>query len=154
MSESKAGTIVITRDIFPSEYHLSIRGNGRSTLKVANETREIGAEHPLAGPLLATLHEVVKHEFPNSDLLDAGPGPAALGVRALELKEFCDRAVEAHQAQALEIAELTQRVAEADAANERLTRELTEERETSRRYAERNLGLREALGMIEAKETP
>lgn len=151
MTESRVGKVTIVRDVFPRDYHVSIRGTGTSTLVVAGEKREIGGEHPLAGPLLATLHELVKHEFPYSELLDAGPGPGELNASVLQLKEACDRATEAYQARAVEIAERDQRIAEADAANAMLTLEL-EDQKTANQILEAQISeLRTALGLIEEK---
>lgn len=129
MKSTPSGRVTIVKELYPGDYNLSVRGSGHSTLNVAGERREIGAEHPFGRVLLAVLHELIRHEFPSVELHDVGHGPRALEDRVTELEELFGRTLKEHQELVIENADLRQRLAEAEAANDAFTRGVEAESE-------------------------
>lgn len=113
MSETIVGRVRIEKDLLPSEFHVSIQGNGRSLLVVAGQRSHIvNQDH--SALLLGTLYELVRLEYPGTELPDVGPGPLALSERNTQLAKVLT-------AYETELPEVYQRLREAEAANVALT---------------------------------
>lgn len=116
MTETVIGKVTFTRDLLPSAFHLSIRGNGKCMLVMMSEHVHVDSQR-----LLPVLYELVREHFPGAELPDVGPGLSALYDRNRELEKLCDKALSDHQEQTSKIQALEDKLLLAERRIEELS---------------------------------